>query len=217
MSLRRLMVRDCCGVTASSLASIKRLSALEELALDRLTSAGGNDALQLLARQLPVGLTHFGFSCKTGAIWEVSACGWRQQSLSVLICLQCMPCTCLSSQQMGECGGLPPLQPQQEDDPGRLTDAGTQAFACALEAAEPADRPTLEYLALDGQLAIGAATAAALATAPFRRVSQLSLNYGGALQRDHAGAPLSAERSLCDRLQCETMLSCQGCTDLVAS
>jgi hypothetical protein len=118
---------------------------------------------------------------------------------------------------MCERGGLPPLQPQRADKPGRLTDAGTQAFACALEAAEPADRPTLEYLALDGQLAIGAATAAALATAPFRQVSQLSLSYGGALQCDHAEAPLSAERSLCDRLQCEAMLSCWGCTDLVAS
>jgi hypothetical protein len=94
-----------------------------------------------------------------------------------------------------ERGGLPALQPQQEEVPGRLTDAGTQAFASALAAAEPADRPTLECLRLDGQLAIGTATAAALATAPFRQVSQLSLTYGGALQLDCVEAPLSAQRT----------------------
>ena len=181
LSLRRLMMRDCGSVPVSSLASIKRLSALEELALDCLSKAGGDDALQLLARHLPVALTHLGFSRNTGAKWEVSAHGWRQQFLWNLICLRSMPCTCLSSQQMIDRGGLAPLQPQQKDDPGRLTDAGTQAFACALAAAEPADRPTLECLCLDGQPAIGAATAAALATAPFQHVSQLSLNHGGAL------------------------------------
>ena len=79
-------------------------------------------------------------------------------------------------------GKVSPLQWES----GCLTDAGTQAFASTLAAADPADRPTLEHLCLDGQLAIGAATAAALATAPFRQVSQLSLNYGGALQLGHA-------------------------------
>lgn len=72
------MMRDCGSVTASSLASIKRLSALEELALDCLSNAGGDDALQLLARQLPMGLTYLGFSCNTGTTWEVSARGWPQ-------------------------------------------------------------------------------------------------------------------------------------------
>jgi hypothetical protein len=71
VSLRRLMMRICDGVTASSLASIKRLSALEELALDCLSKAGGDDALQLLARHLPVCLTYLGFSRNTGAKWEV--------------------------------------------------------------------------------------------------------------------------------------------------
>ena len=118
-----------------------------------------------------------------------------------------MPCTCPSSQQLIDHGGLPPLQPQQEDDPGRLTDAGTRAFACVLAAADPADRPTLEHLCLDGQLAIGAATAAALATAPFRQVSRLSLNYGGALQPGHAEASaLSAQRSLCDEFTAKPCL-----------
>lgn len=69
------------------------------------------------------------------------------------------------------------LLPLQED-PRCLTDAGTQAFACALAAAKPADRPTLEHLCLHGHAAIGAGTAAALATAPFRRVSQLLLSDG---------------------------------------
>ena len=71
VSLRRLMMRDCDGVTASSLASIKRLSALEELALDCLSEAGGDDALQLLARQLPACLTYLEFSFNTGATWKV--------------------------------------------------------------------------------------------------------------------------------------------------
>jgi hypothetical protein len=79
-----------------------------------------------------------------------------------------------------------------QDDPRRLTDAGTQAFASMLAAAKPANRPTLEHLSVDSQDAIGAGTAAALATAPFRHVSQLSLTHGGALQLDHAEAPLSA-------------------------
>jgi hypothetical protein len=87
VSLRRLMMRGCGSVTASCLASIKRLSALEKLALDWLSKAGGDDALQLLARQLPLSLTHLGFSCNTGATWKVSARGWRQQILSVLVCL----------------------------------------------------------------------------------------------------------------------------------
>ena len=80
VSLRRLMMRGCCGVTASSLASIKRLSALKKLALDCLSNAGGDNALQLLAWQLPAGLTYLGFSRNTGARWEVSARGWRQHS-----------------------------------------------------------------------------------------------------------------------------------------
>jgi hypothetical protein len=79
VSLRRLMMRDCCGVTASCLTSIKRLLALKELALDCLSEAGGNDALQLLARQLPAGLTCLRFSCNTGAMWKVGARAWRQQ------------------------------------------------------------------------------------------------------------------------------------------
>jgi hypothetical protein len=66
VSLRRLMMRDCGSVTVSSLASLKRLSALEELTLDCLSKAGGDDALQLLARQLPVCLTHLEFNCNTG-------------------------------------------------------------------------------------------------------------------------------------------------------
>ena len=86
---------------------------------------------------------------------------------------------------------LPLLQDPLED-PGRLTDADTQAFASILAAAKPADRPTLEHLRLDSQPAIGAGTAAALATAPFRHVSQLSLTRGGALQLDLARAPVSA-------------------------
>jgi hypothetical protein len=120
-------------------------------------------------------------------------CTWVAPANSIspgLPVMHAVPCTCLSSQQICECGGLPPPQPLQEDDPRRLTDVGTQAFACALAAAKPADRPTLEYLRLDGQLAVGAATAAALATAPFRHVSQLSLMYGGALQPNCTEAPL---------------------------
>lgn len=110
-------------------------------------------------------------------------CSWVAPALlCILICLQSTSCMCFWSQQICVNGGLPPPQPLQEDDPRRLTDAGTQAFACALAAAKPFDRPTLEYLRLDGQLAVGAATAAALSTAPFRQVSQLSLMYGGAQQ-----------------------------------
>jgi hypothetical protein len=62
VSLRRLALHECFSVPASSLASIKRLSALEELALHCLPRAGGDDALQLLARQLPPGLTSLEFS-----------------------------------------------------------------------------------------------------------------------------------------------------------
>ena len=82
-------------------------------------------------------------------------------------------------------GELPLLQ----EDPGCLTDAGTQAFASTLAAAKPADHPTLEHLNLDFQPAIGADTAAALATAPFQRVSQLSLVHTGVLQVVSAERP----------------------------
>jgi hypothetical protein len=91
------------------------------------------------------------------------------------------------------CGGMVPLQ----EDPGCLTDAGTRAFACTLAAAEPAERPTLECLCLGGHPTTGAGTAAALATAPFRHISQLLLIKMGALQLDRAEAPLSIDRSLC--------------------
>jgi hypothetical protein len=71
-----------------------------------------------------------------------------------------------------------------QEDPGCLTDAGTWAFASALAAAEPAERPTLECLCLGGHPATGAGTAAALATAPFRHISHLLLIRMGALQLD---------------------------------
>ena len=72
VSLRRLVLQDCFSVPTSSLASIKRLSALEELALHCLPEAGGDAALQLLALQLPAGLTSLEFSdfskCKVSAV-----------------------------------------------------------------------------------------------------------------------------------------------------
>jgi hypothetical protein len=73
VSLRRLVLRDCYGVPASALTSIKRLSALEDLELDSLRKAGGDDALQLLALHLPASLTSLGFSsciheCKVSAV-----------------------------------------------------------------------------------------------------------------------------------------------------
>jgi hypothetical protein len=76
VSLRRLMLQDCFSVPASALASIKRLSALEELSLHRLPKAGGDDALQLLALQLPASLTSLEFSdfskCKVSAVSSVN-------------------------------------------------------------------------------------------------------------------------------------------------
>ena len=76
VSLRRLMLQDCFSVPASALTSIKRLSALEELSLHRLPKAGGDDALQLLALQLPTGLTSLEFSncskCKVSAVSSVN-------------------------------------------------------------------------------------------------------------------------------------------------
>jgi hypothetical protein len=134
-SLRRLTLAHCASLPTSSLASIGRLSVLEELKLHSLPHACGNDALQQLALHLPAGLTSLEFIGFTEY--------WRKE------------------------------------DPGSLTDAGTQAFASILAAAKPADRPTLEHLRLDSQPAIGAGTAAALTTAPFRHVSRLSLTYGG--------------------------------------
>ena len=75
VSLRRLMLQDCFSVPASALTSIKRLSALEELNLHRLPKAGGDDALQLLALQLPAGLTFLEFSdfrkCEVSAVPSV--------------------------------------------------------------------------------------------------------------------------------------------------
>src|SRR4051812_27594212 len=72
-SLRRLKLRDCASVPASSLTTIKRLSALKQLALHCLPKAGGDDALQLLALQLPTGLTSLEFStfedkCEVSAV-----------------------------------------------------------------------------------------------------------------------------------------------------
>jgi hypothetical protein len=94
VSLRRLVLRDCYGVPASALTSIKRLSALEDLTLDSLRRAGGDDALQLLALHLPASLTSLGFSscvhkCKVSAVPSSKA----NSCLSALICLQSMPCT----------------------------------------------------------------------------------------------------------------------------
>jgi hypothetical protein len=74
--------------------------------------------------------------------------------------------------------------------PGRCRHSGIRMRAAA---AEPANGPTLEDLCLSGHPAIGAGTAAALATAPFRHVSQLSLTRAGALQLDVARAHLSPE------------------------
>ena len=78
VSLRRLVLHDCYSVPASSLTSIKRLSALEELALQGLPKAGGDDALQLLALHLPAGLTSLRFAgftvCKVSAVPR----GWTQ-------------------------------------------------------------------------------------------------------------------------------------------
>ena len=71
-SLRRLTLAHCDSVPASSLASIGRLLVLEELTLDSLPHAGGDDALQQLALHLPAGLTSLEFtgftSCKVSAL-----------------------------------------------------------------------------------------------------------------------------------------------------
>ena len=61
-SLRRLTLGHCTSVPASSLATIGRLSVLEELALRSLPNAGGDDALQQLALHLPAGLTSLEFT-----------------------------------------------------------------------------------------------------------------------------------------------------------
>lgn len=183
VSLRRLVLRNCYSVRVSSLASIKRLLALEQLALHHLPKAGGDDALHLLALQLPAGLTSLEFSGSNN--WKVGAVPLAQgdvvsvsPDLPAINALHRLlepahmwsPNTCV-------CGGLLPLQEERS----RLTDAGTRAFAGALAAAEPAERPTLEHLCLNCHPAISAGTAAALTTAPFRHVSKLRLMFGGAL------------------------------------
>jgi hypothetical protein len=97
-------------------------------------------------------------------------------------------------------------QADPQHDPGRLTDAGIMAFACALAAAEPPDRPTLERLYLKDHPLIGAAAAAALTTAPFQRIRQLVLRYGGAQQLDPAEeAPMLTQNCLCDNVCCKAM------------
>jgi hypothetical protein len=82
-SLRRLTLGRCTSLNASSLTSIGRLLVLEELALDSLRHAGGDDALTKLALHLPTGLTsleftgftHYG-TCKASAVIL-----WTQPSL----------------------------------------------------------------------------------------------------------------------------------------
>lgn len=94
-SLRRLALRYCTNIAASSLASIKRLSALEQLTLYGLTSAGGDDALQLLARQLPAGLTSLEFSAlikpKVSGVLRGGSQLWS--ALTELPCTFCAACS----------------------------------------------------------------------------------------------------------------------------
>lgn len=79
------------------------------------------------------------------------------------------------------------------------------AFAGALAAAKAADRPTLERLYLKDHPAIGAASAAALATAPFRRVRHLVLSYGGAQQLDPAEEAVLTQNCLHNDVQYKAM------------
>ena len=72
-SLRRLTLGHCTSVPASSLTTIGRLLVLEELTLDSLPHAGGDDALQQLALHLPAGLTSLEFT-------DSSNCSTRKAS-----------------------------------------------------------------------------------------------------------------------------------------
>lgn len=70
MSLRRLALRYCDSVPVTSLASLGRLSTLENLALVCVfKDTGVNNTLQLLAGQLPAGLTSLDFrACTTSNV-----------------------------------------------------------------------------------------------------------------------------------------------------
>jgi hypothetical protein len=102
-SLRRLALAHCTSVPASSLASIGRLSVLEELTLHSLPDAGGNDALQQLALHLPASLTSLELTGFTEYWRKVSAviCDCSQQFYDerALICLQLQQMLCPFSGQ----------------------------------------------------------------------------------------------------------------------
>jgi hypothetical protein len=96
MSLQRLVLNHCPAVPASSLASLGRLTALKELALECLPNAGGDDAMQQLAPQLHARLTSLefnGFSrfsrWKVGAVFPVE----KDSQLWFSLALPAMPCT----------------------------------------------------------------------------------------------------------------------------
>lgn len=91
MSLQRLVLNHCPAVPASSLASLGRLTALEQLALDCLPNAGGDDAMQQLAPQLHARLTSLDFNGFSG--WKVGAESLDRAMSFVSLGLPAMPCT----------------------------------------------------------------------------------------------------------------------------